>query len=45
MAKAQKRTNKEVRKPKATKAKASAALAPSEGTQVNALMKKPKARL
>ncbi len=44
MAKSQKKSNKEVRKPKATIAKPSAGLAKPEN-QVNALMNKPKAKV
>lgn len=45
MAKSQKRSNREVRKPKATKGKASVAIAPADASPVNALMRKPKAKL
>jgi hypothetical protein len=44
MAKAQKRSSKEIRKPKATKVKPSAGLA-ADASPVNTLMKKPKAKL
>ncbi len=44
MAKAQKRSSKEIRKPKATKVKPSAGLV-DVTTPVNNLMKKPKAKL
>lgn len=45
MAKAQKRSNREVRKPKAEKSKAPVALANSSDSPVNTLMKKPKPKL
>ena len=44
LAKSQKKSNKEVRKPKATIAKPSVGLAKPEN-QVNALMNKPKAKV
>jgi hypothetical protein len=44
MAKAQKRSSKEIRKPKATKVKASVGIA-ADVSPVNTLMKKPKAKL
>ena len=45
MAKSQKRTSKEIRKPKATKAKPGAAISGVAGSAVNTLMAKPKERL
>jgi hypothetical protein len=45
MAKSQKRSTREIRKPKATKAKPSVALASQPGFAVNALLKKPKDKL
>jgi hypothetical protein len=45
MAKAQKRSNREVRKPKAEKPKASVGLASASDSPVNTLMKKPKPKL
>lgn len=45
MAKSQKRTSKEIRKPKAAKAKPGAAIAGNASSAVNVLMQKPKERL
>ncbi len=45
MAKSQKRTTREIRKPKAAKAKPGMAIAAPSAHPVNALMKKPKDRL
>lgn len=45
MAKAQKRSNREVRKPKTAKPKAGAAVAAESGFPVNALLHKPKGKL
>ncbi|MCC6827304.1 MAG: hypothetical protein IT550_03650 [Novosphingobium sp.] len=45
MAKSQKRSNREVRKPKTEKAKAPVAIAPAGASPVNALMRKPKGKL
>jgi len=45
MAKAQKRSNREVRKPKADKTKTAAPVALIDNSPVNALMRKPKAKL
>ena len=45
MAKSQKRSTREVRKPKADKGKPSAGLAVAPAFPVNALMQKPKDRL
>lgn len=45
MAKSQKRTSKEIRKPKATKVKPGAAIAGASASAVNTLMAKPKERL
>ncbi|MBV1689231.1 hypothetical protein KRR38_16510 [Novosphingobium sp. G106] len=45
MAKSQKRSTREIRKPKAAKAKPSVAIAREPGFAVNTLMKKPKERL
>lgn len=45
MAKSQKRSNREVRKPKAGKAKSAVALAAPSAFPVNALMQKPKGKL
>ena len=45
MAKSQKKSNKEVRKPKATVAKPATGLAAKPENPVNALMKKPKDKL
>lgn len=45
MAKSQKRSNREVRKPKATIAKPVNGLAPPPEHPVNALMQKPKGKL
>ena len=45
MAKSQKRTSKEIRKPKAVKAKPGAAISALENSPVNTLMRKPKAKL
>jgi len=45
MAKSQKRSSREVRKPKAEKTKTSVAIAAPAGSQVNALMAKPKVKL
>lgn len=45
MAKSQKRSNRELRKPKAEKAKPGAALAAMSASPVNALMQKPKGKL
>ena len=45
MAKAQKRSNREVRKPKADKGKSAAPVGLAEASPVNALMRKPKAKL
>jgi hypothetical protein len=44
MAKSQKRSNREIRKPKATKTKEGAALPSSSKSPVNALMQQPKAK-
>ena len=44
MAKAQKRSTREIRKPKADKNKTTPVVGLSPGTQVNALMNKPKAK-
>lgn len=44
MAKSQKRTSKEIRKPKAAKAKPGAAIAGASAFPVNTLMAKPKDR-
>lgn len=45
MAKSQKKSSREIRKPKADKTKPSAALAAQPGFAVNTLMKKPKNKL
>lgn len=45
MAKSQKRSMREVRKPKASKTKPSVAIASEPGFAVNTLMKKPKDKL
>ena len=45
MAKSQKRSTREIRKPKAAKAKPVAALAKDAHSPVNALMRKPNERL
>lgn len=45
MAKAQKRSTREIRKPKAAKAKPGAAIPALENSPVNTLMRKPKAKL
>jgi len=45
MAKSQKRSTREIRKPKATKGKPPVAVANHPGFAVNALMKKPKGKL
>jgi hypothetical protein len=45
MAKSQKRSNREVRKPKSGKAKSSGAMATPPAFPVNALMHKPKGKL
>jgi hypothetical protein len=45
MAKSQKRSNREVRKPKAGKAKPVVALPKSAASPVNALMRQPKDKL
>lgn len=45
MAKSQKRSTREIRKPKAGKAKPSVALASQPGVAVNDLMKRPKDKL
>ncbi len=45
MAKSQKRSSREIRKPKAAKTKPSVAIAGEPGFAVNALMKKPKVKL
>jgi len=45
MAKAQKRSNREVRKPKASKNKTAAPVALADASPVNALMRKPKGKL
>lgn len=45
MAKSQKRSNREVRKPKAAKTKPAVALAKNATSPVDALMRKPKDRL
>lgn len=45
MAKSQKRSTREIRKPKAAKAKPAVALASASQFPVNALMKKPKDKL
>lgn len=45
MAKSQKRSNREVRKPKAAKPKASVAVGPAESSAVITAMRKPKVRL
>jgi hypothetical protein len=45
MAKSQKRSTREIRKPKASKAKPPVGLASQPDFPVNALMKKPKDRL
>jgi hypothetical protein len=44
MAKSQKRSNREIRKPKATKPKPGPALAAPTASPVSALMKKPKGK-
>lgn len=44
MAKSQKRSNREIRKPKAVKAKPLVALAGTSAFPVNALMQKPKGK-
>jgi len=44
MAKSQKRSNREIRKPKVTKPKEGAALPTSSKSPLNALMQKPKAK-
>jgi len=44
MAKSQKRSNREIRKPKATKPKEGAALPPSSKSPVSALMQKSKGK-
>ena len=45
MAKSQKRSNREIRKPKAAKAKPAVALAAATSSPVSKLMKKPKGKL
>ena len=45
MAKAQKRSTREIRKPKADKGKAAAPVGLVDSSPVNALMRKPKAKL
>jgi hypothetical protein len=45
MAKSQKRSNREIRKPKAVKPKASVALSSSPAQPVGSLMKNPKGKL
>ena len=45
MAKSQKKSNREIRKPKATIAKPASGLAAKPENPVNALMKKPKDKL
>ncbi len=45
MAKSQKRSTREIRKPKASKTKPPAAIASTPGLAVHTLMKKPKDRL
>ncbi|WP_226018632.1 hypothetical protein [Novosphingobium sp. FKTRR1] len=45
MAKSQKRSNREVRKPKTEKPKASVAISPAESSPVMAAMRKPKGKL
>lgn len=45
MAKSQKRSNREIRKPKAAKGKPIVALASQAASPVNTLMKKPKEKL
>jgi hypothetical protein len=44
MAKSQKRSNREIRKPKATKPKPGPALAATAASPVSALMQKPKGK-
>ena len=44
MAKAQKRSSREIRKPKASKDKASPPVGLADASPVNALMRKPKAK-
>ncbi len=45
MAKAQKRSSREIRKPKADKSKPTAPVGLADSSPVNALMRKPKAKL
>lgn len=45
MAKSQKRSSREIRKPKAEKPKGSTPVATESGFPVNSLMKKPKGKL
>ncbi|MDE2301198.1 MAG: hypothetical protein KGK11_01395 [Sphingomonadales bacterium] len=45
MAKSQKRSNREIRKPKATKAKPPVPLMPGESSPVLAVTRKPKGKL
>jgi hypothetical protein len=45
MAKAQKRSSREIRKPKASKGKTTAVVGLADASPVNALMRKPKAKL
>ncbi len=45
MAKSQKKSTREIRKPKADKGKPAAPVALADTSQVNALMRKPKAKV
>lgn len=45
MAKSQKKSSREIRKPKADKGKPAAPVALADTSQVNALMRKPKAKV